>query len=193
MYLSDNPANPHKYQLTPLLANRSPLFTLHSSRSTLTIPPHGYRVVWCDGREPIDQLHASFKLENADSAFVSIQAADGSWADSLRYQAQGRWQTFGRYPDGADQVALMDRTTIKQPNHINTHTVLTAITPPGPPSDIRSIRTATSSQIADIQYYNLNGQRLSRSTDARIIIRRIIYTDGTTESKKMSNSATNRQ
>ena len=192
VYLSDNPANPHKYQLTPLTANRSPLFTLHSSLSALTIPPHGYRVVWCDGRESIDQLHASFKLENADSAFVSIQAADGSWADSLRYQAQGRWQTFGRYPDGADQVALMDRTTIEQPNHINTHTVLTAITPPGPPSDIRPIRTATSNQIADIQYYNLNGQRLSSSTDARIIIRRIIYTDGTTESKKMSNTLTNR-
>ncbi len=149
--------------------------------------------MWCDGREPIDQLHASFKLENADSAFVSIQAADGSWADSLRYQAQGRWQTFGRYPDGADQVALMDRTTIEQPNHINTHTVLTTLHyDDNHNTEILPIRTATSSQIADIQYYNLNGQRLSRSTDARIFIRRIIYTDGTTESKKMSNTLTNR-
>ena len=174
MYLSDNPEKMQKYQIP-------------SGDNTL-IAPHGYRIVWCDNNEPLDQLHASFKLANADSAFVSIQAADGSWTDSLHYQAQHRWQTFGRYPDGADQVALFDRITIEQPNHILTHTqlvpvVTTDITSPYSYTQREAMKTKAGNVI--VQYYSLSGQRLSGPTDASIVVRRIIYSDGTTESTKI--------
>ncbi|MCR4834966.1 MAG: lamin tail domain-containing protein [Bacteroidaceae bacterium] len=174
MYLSDNPEKMQKYQIP-------------SGDNTL-ITPHGYRIVWCDNNEPLDQLHASFKLANADSAFVSIQAADGSWTDSLHYQAQRRWQTFGRYPDGADQVALFDRITIEQPNHILTHTqlvpvVTTDITSPYSYTQREAMKTKAGNVI--VQYYSLSGQRLSGPTDASIVVRRIIYSDGTTESTKI--------
>ena len=184
MYLSDNPAKPQKYQIT----------TQNSQLSI--IPPHGYRIVWCDNRESLEQLHAGFKLENADSAFVSIQAADGSWADSLRYQAQGRWQSFGRFPDGADCVALFDRITIEQPNHINTSTQLVPIVPTDiNPQSALPLREDLGVGRGDkrgvlVQYYNLNGQQLRHPHDAPIVIRRIIYSDGTTESTKMSISLT---
>ena len=174
MYLSDNPEKMQKYQIP-------------SGENTL-IAPHGYRIVWCDNNEPLDQLHASFKLANADSAFVSIQAADGSWTDSLHYQAQRRWQTFGRYPDGADQVALFDRITIEQPNHILTHTqlvpvVTTDITSPYSYTQREAMKTKAGNVV--VQYYSLSGQRLSGPTDASIVVRRIIYSDGTTESTKI--------
>lgn len=174
MYLSDNPEKMQKYQIP-------------SGDNTL-IAPHSYRIVWCDNNEPLDQLHASFKLANADSAFVSIQAADGSWTDSLHYQAQRRWQTFGRYPDGADQVALFDRITIEQPNHILTHTqlvpvVTTDITSPYSYTQREAMKTKAGNVV--VQYYSLSGQRLSGPTDASIVVRRIIYSDGTTESTKI--------
>ena len=171
-YLSDNPNKPQKYQLS----------TFNSQLSTLIIPPHGYSIVWCDDKEPISQLHAGFKLENADSAYISIHAADDSWSDSLWYQAQGRWQSYGRYPDGTDNLALFDRITIGQPNHINTHTV---VSKPDWETDVKSVSLPQHRQIASIQYYNLAGQRISGPTDASIVIRRIVYDDGTVESKKM--------
>ena len=174
MYLSDNPEKMQKYQIP-------------SGDNTL-IAPHGYRIVWCDNNESLGQLHASFKLANVDSAFVSIQAADGSWTDSLHYQAQRRWQTFGRYPDGADQVALFDRITIEQPNHILTHTqlvpvVTTDITSPYIYTQREAMKTKAGNVV--VQYYSLSGQRLGGPTDASIVVRRIIYSDGTTESTKI--------
>jgi hypothetical protein len=147
------------------------------------IPPHGYRIVWCDNKEPMTQLHASFKLENDNDGYISIQAEDGSWADSLRYQAQGRWQSYGRFPDGADQLALFDRITIEQTNHINTHTELTV---PDMQTVVKSVELAHHRQIISIEYYNLSGQRLTDLSKAHIFIRRIIYDDGSVESKKIT-------
>ena len=190
VYLSDNPAKPYKYQLSHINSQLSPVNSQLSPygepEGAIIIPPHGYRIVWCDDREPINQLHASFKLENTDSAYVSIHAADGTWTDSLRYQAQGRWQSYGRYPDGADHFALFDRITIEQPNHILSQTVIT--TPDDLITDIKSTEALPQHrQIKNIQYYNLNGQRLQDPGRLRIFIRRIIYDDGTSESKKIFN------
>lgn len=165
-YLSDNPMKPYKYQI-PSGEN--------------IIPAHGYRIVWCDNKNPINQLHADFKLENADDAYVSIHAEDNSWADSIWYQAQGRWQSYGRYPDGTDHLALFDRITISQPNHINTHTIITT---PDWETQVKSVHLPQHHQIASIQYFNLSGQRLSSPNDANIVIRRIIYDDGTVENRK---------
>ena len=173
-YLTDNPDKPYKYQLS----------TLDSQLSKLIIPPHGYRIVWCDNNVPITQLHAAFRLENTDNAYVGIRAADGSWADSLIYQSQGRWQSYGRFPDGTDNYALFDRITIEDSNRINTHTVITT---PDWETGKKSVLMQKNRQIASIQYFNMSGQRLSSPKDEHIVIRRIIYDDGTVESRKMIN------
>ena len=171
VYLSDNPAKPYKYQISRT-----------SDSSQLIIPAHGYRIIWCDDKEPINQLHAGFKLENTDSAYICVRASDNSWADSLRYKSQGRWQTFGRFPDGTDSFALFDHITIGQTNHINSNTV---ISKPDMTTEIKSVQLAQHHQIISIQYYNLSGQQLSNPSKTQIFIRRIVYDDGTTESKKI--------
>lgn len=171
VYLTDNPAKPHKYQI-PGTGNNSELI----------IPAHGFRIVWCDDKDPINQLHASFKLENKDSAYICVCAADDSWADSLRYQAQGRWQTYGRFPDGTDRFAMFDRITIGQTNHINTQTDISA---PDMTTEQKPIQQAKHRQIVTIQYYNLNGQRIIGPSQTHIFIRRIVYNDGTTESTRI--------
>lgn len=171
-YLTDNPNKPFKSQLS----------TLNSQLSTIIIPPHGYRIIWCDNNEALSQLHATFKLENTDSAYVGIRAADGSWADSLFYQSQGRWQSYGRFPDGTDNYALFDRITIEGTNHINTHTIIST---PDWETGNKPVLMPKYKQIVSIQYFNMAGQRLNGPKDANIVIRRIIYDDGTIESRKM--------
>ena len=101
MYLSDNRNKPQKYKFQGGV-----------------VPAHGTRIIWCDGKDDFNQLHAPFKLENADGACVSIQAADGSWADCMDYMEQGKWQTFGRYPDGGNMTTILNQPTIDNSNKI---------------------------------------------------------------------------
>ena len=101
LYLSDNRQKPQKYQLQEGV-----------------VPAHGTCIVWCDGKDAVSQLHAPFKLENADGACVSIQAADGSWADCMEYLEQGKWQTYGRYPDGGNMATILNQPTIHKSNKI---------------------------------------------------------------------------
>ncbi len=107
LYLSDNANKPQKWQIGSTVANT-------------ILPAHGTRIVWCDELEPINQLHAPFKLDNADGATVSIQAADGTWADQLTYLSQPRWQTYGRYPDGGNFTSLLNLPTIDKSNQYGT-------------------------------------------------------------------------
>ena len=101
MYLSDNAKEPQKYQI------QSSIFNLQST----VIPAHGYLVVWCDKLEPLNQLHASFKLD-AEGGEVLLTAADESWTDQLTYIQMKSDETIGRYPDGCADVITMNMPTI---------------------------------------------------------------------------------
>ena len=107
MYLSDDITNPTKYRIAP---------------EGSYIPAGGFRVVWCDGMEAESQLHAPFKLANADSALVLLTAADRSWSDTLVYCAHEGWESVGRFPDGGTQLYRMSRPTICNPNAMNSYT-----------------------------------------------------------------------
>jgi len=145
LYLSDKRGEPRKYQIQD---------------DGFIVPAYGTCIVWCDGKEVVSQPHAAFKLENADGAFVSIQAADGSWADSLEYVKQGKWQTFGRYPDGGRMTALLNQPTIDKANKIGMldHYDITDdwFNPVGIEPAL-----ASSAEIRSIQYFNLAGQLLA--------------------------------
>jgi hypothetical protein len=110
MYLSDSRSNPQKYQIH-----------VGNSTASIIIPAHGKLIVWCDKLDPISQLHTSFKLDNADGAYVSVQAEDGTWADEMEYFAQDRWQTYGRYPDGGNHTSHLSQPTIALPNVMGTY------------------------------------------------------------------------
>ena len=101
LYLSDNRSKPQKYRL-----------------QSGVVPAHGTCIVWCDNKDAVSQLHAPFKLDNADGACVSIQAKDGSWADCMEYLEQGKWQTYGRYPDGGNMATILNQPTIDKTNKI---------------------------------------------------------------------------
>lgn len=107
MYLSDNPDNPTKYQITK-----------GNSMASTIIPAHGHLVIWCDKENPVSQLHASFKLA-AEGGDVVLTAKDESWHDQLTYSALKSDQTVGRWPDGCNDAYVMNVPTIARAN-INT-------------------------------------------------------------------------
>ena len=104
MYLTDNLEKPHKYQISK-----------EESAAETIIPPHGRLVVWCDKLIPAGQLHASFKLA-AEGGDVMLSAADDSWSDVLTYTEHQADQTVGRYPDGTNDVYVMNVPSIRMPN-----------------------------------------------------------------------------
>ena len=173
-YLSDDPQNPRKTQLAtqPTMVNT-------------VIAAHGYKVVWCDDRPSLTQLHVPFKLENADDAFVSITSPDGEWTDSLHYLAQARWQTFGRYSDGGTQLALFTRPTIEQPNSVCTNNDIFPQTLPVDINDLIAEDTDEGTEILAKEYYDLNGIRINALQPKQIYIEKTLYCNGKVSVRKI--------
>ncbi len=133
MYLTDHSEQPHRYQITAQNTNASTI-----------ISAHGYKVIWCSKRDTDTELHASFKLNNDAENMVRLEAADGSWADSLFYCTMDGTQSVGRYPDGGSDVYLMNLTTIAQTNRIDTYTAQQAYEHDTSTDDVESVLASRS-------------------------------------------------
>ncbi len=97
MYLTDDPASPTKWQFpTPTM-----------------VPAGSFLVVWCDDQPEDGPLHATFKLSSGGEG-VGIYHTDAErnvLVDYLAYPGLVGDVSFGRYPDGADDVEPMTNTT----------------------------------------------------------------------------------
>lgn len=111
MYLTDNINNPHKYKISK-----------DNTQTQTIIPPHGYLIVWCDKLTPTSQLHASFKLDD-DGGDVMLTSADDSWSDRFTYPLHREDETVGRYPDGYNDVYVMNVPTIGKANITSSYVV----------------------------------------------------------------------
>ena len=143
MYLSDNPDNPTKCQITK-----------GNSMASTIIPAYGHLVIWCDKENPASQLHASFKLA-AEGGDVVLTAKDESWHDQLTYSALKSDQTVGRWPDGAEEAYVMNVPTIARPN-INT-------------SYLKAVQQSGFTGIEDMMADNNNGLAIAYSGGSLII------------------------
>ena len=154
MFLTDNPDKPKKYQISK-----------GESQASTIIPAHGYLVIWCDKLEPQSQLHASFKLDNEGDE-LQLMAADGSWTDRLVYTAHESDQTVGRYPDGSNQVYVMNIPTIAKTNIFSSFAV--DVEQPV----ITGISEMAGEQLqGSEQTYNLKGQAVQGTLKPGIYIR----------------------
>ena len=159
MYLSDNPDKPKKYQITGTSASAA------GTAVSTTIPAHGYLIVWCDKESSLSQLHASFKLAN-EGGEILLTAADESWTDRFTYAAHTSDQTVGRYPDGSNQVYLMNIPTIAKTNITSSYVV--SIEQPV----VTGIRDMMASQpVTDNHIYNLKGQAVNGTLTPGVYIK----------------------
>jgi hypothetical protein len=109
MYLSDNVMVPTKWHITSGI-----------SEANTMIDPHGFLIVWCDDLDPVNQLHASFKLAK-EGGVVILSSEDQTWTDNLSYPAHNGDNSVGLYPDGGSQYYVMTKTTIGQSNVMNSY------------------------------------------------------------------------
>lgn len=103
-YLSNDPADPQRS-----------LITAGTSTATTRIAPHGRLIVWCDRREPLRELHASFRL-SADGGAVCLTSPDGSQRSTLWYPPHTGIESVARFPDGGSEVCVSNLPTIERPN-----------------------------------------------------------------------------
>ena len=144
LYISDNPEKPQKYQIpsgnpdqqtiikpggkliiwADKLESIDPVFTA----MPLNVVRNG---IW------FSNIHSDFKLGNDDDKEVIITSSDAFiannpefceahpafcyFADHLVYKAHKHDQTVGRYPDGGNNLYIMNRPTIAQKNALHTY------------------------------------------------------------------------
>lgn len=119
-YLSDNAKKPYKYQITKGESNASTI-----------VPAGGFKIIWCDKRDPVSQLHATFKLDDAGGV-VMLTAADKSWTDTFQYPAHNGDATVARYPNGSDSIYVTNVPTIEKSNIMTSYVKHVAPTPDTP-------------------------------------------------------------
>lgn len=138
MYISDNTTKPEKYQVPSDDVNINTV-----------IPAHGYKVIWCDKLDNIGaDIHTSFKLASEGGEIV-ITTKD--YSDVLTYGQHLGTQTFGRYPDGANDTYVMNVPTIAKANQIGSYDEL-FIKPVDPTPEPDAIRSYTKEGGITIAY-----------------------------------------
>jgi len=117
-----NTANLAGYYLTDSLTNQFN-FQIPAGYS---IPPHGFLLVWADGRNTngTPDLHVTFKLSKSGES-LGLYGSDGAPVDYVNYGAQSDDVSEGRFPDGAVTRFFMPTATPRTNNVIpNTAPVL---------------------------------------------------------------------
>lgn len=152
MYISDNLKKPEKYQVPT-----------EDVRLNTIIPAHSYKVVWCDKLDNKGgDIHTTFKLA-ADGGDVLIKTNE--YADTLTYTAHAGNQSFGRYPDGANQTYLMNVPTIGKANQLSSYDSLYVV--PGDSDNPSSIVTSRQENGVSMAY--VDGVVNVKSEDAAIM------------------------
>ncbi len=167
MYLTDKSEKPTKYQITA-----------KGTKASTIIPAHGYKVIWCSGRETDTELHATFKLNNEDGKLIRIMAKDQSWADSINYCAHNGDQTVGRYPDGGQNIYLMTVPTIDKPNRMNSYASIWEYVAPDPGET--HIGSVMASRNGGMSLAYANGELLVKSEENPNVVVTVYTTTGAT-------------
>ena len=104
-------------------------------------------------------MHASFKLA-ADGGSVILSAQDHSWTDELAYNEHAMDETVGRYPDGSNDVYLMNIPSIAKTN------VLTSYLTPVEQANPNGIQHLTAQSKGDMTARYVMGSIIVRSNEA---------------------------
>lgn len=132
LYLSDNALKPTKYMIQPNA----------EKQTNVVIPAHGKLLVWCSKKTTAEQIHATFKLANADGSLLMLSSSDvfeannkayfkdhpemTAFTDTLYYNAHDADQSVGRYPDGGNSYYVFNHATINTANTLQTSDIFVA-------------------------------------------------------------------
>lgn len=104
MYVSDNKANPFKYQIPD------------DEPGVTTIPAGGFLIIWADNQSEQGALHADFALSNAGED-IGIYYIDGRKIDDYTFGAQSENVSWGRVTNGGATWKSFSSPTQGQSNN----------------------------------------------------------------------------
>lgn len=113
---SDSPLALEGYYLSDLTDNRT-LFRFGPGSDT--VPAFGYSIVWCSGAPQRGPMHTNFKLDKEGESLFLSKELEGELVliDSLAFVPHSDKTSFGRYPDGEEQMLVFDRPSFKKANY----------------------------------------------------------------------------
>jgi len=94
-----------------------------------------------------------------------LTAADKSWTDRFVYAAHTSDQTVGRYPDGSNDVYIMNIPTIEKANIFSSYVVSVE-----QPEIITGVREIMAQEEGSGRIYNLKGQAVDGTLKPGIYI-----------------------
>ena len=179
MYLSDSPENLYQYAITAAA----------TTEGSTILPAHGHKLIWMDKVAGESQLHAPFKLKNADESVLLLTSADRTWTDTLRYNVHTGEESVGRYPDGGKRVYKMNHPTIDARNWLTESAVWlygedVNFDDSDYSTDISKDVAHSLSPIIRTEYFTPDGMKLQTPRRGLNIIRHIRQ-DGTTTVDKV--------
>jgi hypothetical protein len=163
-------------------ASDSTMFPLTGGSEAL-VPPKGHYVLWCSNESLRGPNHANFKLpKEGGQLFLFKQEAGGMvLIDSLSYPPAGGQTTFGRYPDGADDLCVLNNPTIggrNLPSSYNklvyTQQAVMLGLPPAPQLASTRVQTFVTPNLEQLHVVNESGRDIrlyAFTADGRQVIR----------------------
>ena len=186
LYISNSEENPRMYKLPD------------NDRNKTRIAPHGYCILWADEKPDNRELHLPFKLPAAGGRVI-LSAYDDTdsillWRDEIVYTPHNDDKSFGRYPDGSDQLHVIHTPTPGCTNLYSSNNIFVAtdtITGYQIEKNITSIKVTndTAKEIISVKYYTLKGIEAGSSFDELIqgiYIRRTTYANGSIKTEKIN-------
>lgn len=152
-YISDNESKPTKYKITS-----------SAGSSSTVIPAHGYLIVWASKRDDKGKdIHASFKLGNADGSVVMLTSPDGKRSNVMRYDIHEGMESVGRYPDASADVYHFSVPTIGKANTMTKSSIFKYTTRDTLSAIISPVLDEEGDASQTHKTYNLNGQQVGNS------------------------------
>ena len=186
LYISNNEENPRMYRIPD------------NDRSKTRIAPHGYSILWADEEADNRELHLPFKLPAAGCRLI-LSAYDDSdsillWRDAIEYTPHNEEKSFGRYPDGNNQLYVMHTPTPGCTNLYSSNNIFVitdTITGYQADNNTTSIEKPEkeTKEVISTNYYNLKGMEAGNNFEELtkgIYIRRTTYADGSIKSEKIN-------
>ena len=114
------------------------------------IPPYGYRILWADKMVSFSELHLPFKL-SAEGECLMLSSYDDNgnllWADKMYVGEIGKDVSYGRYPNGADDLYVMNRMTFADANYYSPYNKAIRFSP-----DEAGMHTANADALPEVVY-----------------------------------------
>ncbi len=185
LYISNNEENPRMYKIPDGYGQKT------------QIAPHDFCILWADEEMDNRELHLPFKLPSAGGKII-ISAYDESdnvllWRDEIVYSPHKDDESFGRYPNGSNNLYNLHHPTPGYTNLYSSYNNFVTIdTVTG--YHINEINTGIEgtddniAEIVEVKYYNISGQFVGNNLNdlpKGVYIRRIIFENNSVKSEKV--------